>query len=337
MEKARLFFENYIGTSAIFFVELPQSGSNRRNYIAKSSDKTYVVTYNENLSENESFFYFSSLFSKLNLNTPKIFEISENRNLYIQEFLGSKTLSQIIEEEGLSSRVKILVKKTVQRLFELQIATQNKIDYSKTFEYEQYDEMPILHDLNYFKFMFVDILEIDYHKSTLLKEFRKLTEKIENLQPKSILIRDFQARNILVNDQDHVFFIDYQSAMEGPLMYDVISFLYQAKANFPDAFREEMIEFYYSLFEDENEIQQLKNSVMPIRLIRNLQVLGAYGFRGLIQRKEHFLKSISKGIENVAEIANNWSEMNNYPELKLIIEKVNSEKIQEKINLLIEQ
>ena len=67
-----------------------------------------------------------------------------------------------------------------------------------------------------------------------MKEFKKIVQKIENLAPKSLMIRDFQARNILVNDQDEVFFIDYQAAMEGPALYDVVSFLFQAKANFSE-------------------------------------------------------------------------------------------------------
>ena len=55
---------------------------------------------------------------------------------------------------------------------------------------------------------------------------------------------------VIINDVDKVSFIDYQSAMKGPLMYDVISFLFQAKANFTEQFKTEMLEFYIDLFED---------------------------------------------------------------------------------------
>ena len=43
----------------------------------------------------------------------------------------------------------------------------------------------------------------------------------------------------LVNDINEVFFIDYQAAMEGPALYDVVSFLFQAKANFSENFKNE--------------------------------------------------------------------------------------------------
>lgn len=139
------------------------------------------------------------------------------------------------------------------------------------------------------------------------------------------MIRDFQARNIMVDENNGVYFIDYQAAMEGPAMYDVVSFLYQAKANFPDEFKGEMLDFYISLFDGETERQSLRESVLPIRLLRNLQVLGAYGFRGLVQKKEHFIKSIDQGIKNLIQTSQSWDEMGNYPELRDLIQRLNTD------------
>lgn len=301
------------------FVELPASGSERRNFIFKANGQKYVLTENENVSENESFFYFSDVFSNLKLNTPKIFKISEDKKSYIQEYLGEKTLSQLISEKD--SNVEYLVEKTLFKLIDLQSKTQGKIDFSRTFEYRAYNHIPILHDLFYFKFMFVDVLEISYNKQKLIEEFHEIVQLIENISPKGLMLRDFQSRNIMVNNEE-VYFIDYQSAMQGPLMYDVISFLNQAKANFSEAFKAKMLESYIQLHQDINVQKQLRDSILPLRLMRNLQVLGAYGFRGLIQRKEHFIQSIPQGIENLQQTIQEWKEMERFTELKTIIEKL---------------
>lgn len=334
-ENVKLFFEEYIGGKSTDFFSLAQSGSARQNFVGTTSTGKFIITYNENLAENESFYYFSKIFSALKLNSPQIFKISEDRKLYVQEFLGENTLSEIIEKEGLSDRVKSLVKQTLTKLFELQTKTENQIDYSKTFEYENYDNLPITNDLFYFKSFIADVLEIPYHKASLLKEFKKITEILENTAPKGLMIRDFQARNIMVNNDDKVFFIDYQSSMKGPLMYDVISFLYQAKANFPEEFKEEMLAFYFSLWENTETKSELKQSLKPILLIRLMQVLGAYGFRGLIQRKSHFLKSLDQGIENLYQFSNNWEEMKDFPELKKLISELKSETFQNKIEVIL--
>ena len=330
-DNANRFFENHIGKKSTEFITLAQSGSARVNFLAITDTEQYIITYNENIPENESFLYYSKVFSALNLNTPAILAISEDRKMYIQEFLGKQTLSEVITEEHVSARVESLVKQTLEKLYTLQIKTQEKIDFSKTFEYESYDELPIIHDLYYFKNFVADVLELEYNKSTLLKEFKKIAALVENLEPKGIMIRDFQARNIMVNEKDEVSFIDYQSAMKGPLMYDVISFLFQAKADFPENFKNEMLNFYIQLFKDQGIQYQLKDSVKPIQMMRFLQVLGAYGFRGLIQRKQHFMASLEKGIQNITEFAASWEDMKNYPELNKVIEQFSSYKTQQKI------
>ena len=334
LSTAKTFFEEFIGSPAADFQVLQQSGSSRINFIGKSLNQDFIITYNENIRENEAFLYLSEEFSSLNLNTPKILAVNEEKTLYVQEFLGKNTLSEIISTEGHSERVKSLVKQTLEKLFILQQKTEGKIDFRRTFEYEAYDNLPITHDLYYFKNFMVNVLELPYHKSSLLKEFQTLTAKIENLSPKTIMLRDFQSRNILVNEENQVFFIDYQSAMLGPAVYDVVSFLFQAKANFPAEWKTEMLDFYFSLWDSETQ-PALKEALPYCQLIRFLQVLGAYGFRGLIQRKAHFLSSIGQGIKNLTDFSTNWQENAAFPELYSVIEKLNEPDTQKKINALI--
>ena len=334
LSTAKTFFEEFTGSPAADFQVLQQSGSSRVNSIGKSHNQEFIITYNENIRENEAFLYLSEEFSALKLNTPKILAVNEEKTLYVQEFLGKNTLSEIISAEGHSERVKSLVKQTLEKLFILQQKTEGKIDFHRTFEYEAYDNLPITHDLYYFKNFMVDVLELPYHKSSLLKEFQNLTTKIENLSLKTIMLRDFQSRNILVNEENDVFFIDYQSAMLGLAVYDVVSFLFQAKANFPAEWKTEMLDFYFNLWDSETQ-PALKEALPYCQLIRFLQVLGAYGFRGLIQRKAHFLSSIGQGIKNLTDFSKNWQENTAFPELYSVIEKLNEPDTQKKINALI--
>ena len=149
------------------------------------------------------------------------------------------------------------------------------------------------------------------------------------------MIRDFQSRNILVNENDEVFFIDYQSAMQGPATYDVISFLFQAKANFTKEFKAEMLDYYLSFWNDDDQ-KSLSQSFEWMKLMRFLQVLGAYGFRGLIQRKKHFMASLIQVIDNAYELTQSWDEIAlQFPELYFIILRLKSKEVQAKIETLI--
>lgn len=334
IQEIKDFFEKDLSIKIHDLKELAASGSARKNYIASTVDKKFIITYNENIRENEAFFYFTNVFHHLQLNTPEIFSISPDRKLYLQTFLGAQTLSEIISKEKCTERVRQLVTQTLDKLVVLQKSTHDKIDYTKTFEYQEYNEIPILHDLNYFKFMFVDILGIPYHKSTLLSEFNELADKIKNLEPRGLMIRDFQSRNIMVDENDNVHFIDYQSAMKGPLIYDVVSFLFQAKANFSTSFKQEMLDYYYAQF-SLGEKDLLQKSLPYLLFIRYLQVLGAYGFRGLVQRKSHFLESIQQGVDNLISFSENWEGMSHFPELKSVICNLKEIELNSKIKEII--
>jgi aminoglycoside/choline kinase family phosphotransferase len=122
------------------------------------------------------------------------------------------------------------------------------------------------------------------------------------------------------------YFIDFQGGRRGPTQYDVASFLWQAKANFSPALREQLIDAY--LDELEKVLSTLNSSTslnfqlstlnwkkaLPhFVLLRTLQVLGAYGYRGYFERKPHFLESIPLALKNLREVLEQLKE--EYPYL----------------------
>lgn len=316
------FLKEYFRGEKFQLIPLPQSGSDRQNFIVEAQHEKYILTFNPKIDENLYFFYLSESFHQLGINVPKIFKINDKQTLYLQEFLGAQTLSQLIDTEGHTPRIKELVRKTLIQLSNFQQITRGKIDFSHAYEFQQYDSLPIIHDLYYFKNFFADVLGIAYPKGRLLKEFQAIAEEIMQLQPQVVMLRDFQSRNIMVGPQDKISFIDYQGAMQGPATYDVVSFLYQARANFPLQWQEELLALYLQhnrmLYTDAT----FTKSLNYCKLIRFLQVLGAYGFRGLVQKKEHFLRSIPKAIKNISELASQWDEMQAYPHLSNIISQL---------------
>ena len=116
------------------------------------------------------------------------------------------------------------------------------------------------------------------------------------------MFRDFQSRNIIVKD-GNVGFIDYQGGMRGALQYDVASLLWQAKADLSEKWKNDLLEYYITVIDEllpspvqrEVFVSQYNGYVV----IRMLQVLGAYGFRGLFERKAHFLSSIPLALRNL--------------------------------------
>lgn len=310
--------------------KLPQSGSDRKYFRVFCPNKTYIATDNINVKENATFIAFTTHFRKLNLPVPFIYAISEDNETYIQEDLGEKCLLDILEEKGECDEVKALYKKSLKNLATLQIKGHQGFDYTKCITAHEFGKNAIMSDLLYFKYYFLDTLGQPYEKQQLLDEFEALSSFLTQTKYKYFMFRDFQSRNIIVNDNE-VYFIDYQGGMRGALQYDAASLLWQAKANLTDEWKKELVNYYIDeissmLSADVNRdifINQYKGYV----LIRLLQVLGAYGFRGLFERKAHFLTSIPLALSNLRWFVHNKNIGIELPELERVLAIICSDEI----------
>lgn len=314
--------------------KLPQAGSERHYFRIHTSNKTFIATYGANLKENESFIYFSKHFRKKQLATPEIFCINTEKNIYLQEDFGDTSLLNNLEEKGFTAEVYDLYKKSLQQLVLLQVKGHEGLDYKKCLTNTSFGKQAILADLLYFKYYFLDALRRPYDKQKLLDDFEALSNYLSHTEYKYFMFRDFQSRNIMVTPDDNVHFIDYQGGMKGAPQYDVASLLWQARANLPDDWKQFLLEGYMDAFEkviDEPiDRETFRSQYNGYVLIRLLQVLGAYGFRGLFERKAQFLTSIPLALQNLKWFVNNQNVGIAVPEFKKILEVcISDEVIQE--------
>ena len=314
--------------------KLPQAGSERHYYRIHTVDKTFIATYGANLKENESFIYFSKHFKKKGLSIPEIFCINADKNIYIQEDFGDESLLNKLEEKGFTTEVYNLYKKSLQQLVQLQVKGHEGLDYKKCLTNSAFGKQAIMADLLYFKYYFLDALRQPYDKQKLIDDFEALSNYLSHTEYKYFMFRDFQSRNIMVTPDGEVHFIDYQGGMKGAPQYDVASLLWQAKANLPDDWKQHLLEDYMNAFENvvEEPIDKdiFRSQYNGYVLIRLLQVLGAYGFRGLFERKAHFLTSIPLALQNLKWFVQNQSLGIAVPEFKKVLELcISDEVIQE--------
>ena len=295
-------FATFDQATIINIDKLPKSGGDRVYFRIETEQRNYIATYNLNLKENNTFLYFSNHFKSIGAPVPHILAISEDGSIYIQEDLGTACLLDILEENGYTENTKSLYKKTLKALAHLQIKGNDGLDYDECITSKEFGKQAILSDLLYFKYYFLDTLKIPYDKEKLGDDFEALSSYLNHADYKFFMFRDFQSRNVMIKNEQP-FFIDYQGGMKGALQYDVASLLWQAKADLSDEWKHELLQYYVDCIEAEmsTEVDRTRfvSQFNGYVLIRLLQVLGAYGFRGLFERQAHFLTSIPLALKNL--------------------------------------
>jgi len=324
IESISSLYKKWKGTDPGSIDLLPQSGSERRYFRLHDNKGSVIGTYGANIKENETFIYFSDHFKKKQLAVPQILAISEDKQFYLQEDFGDVSLLNHLESKGFTDEVYELFKKSLEALAQLQVKGDEGLNYNKCLTNKEFGKQAIMADLLYFKYYFLDALRKPYDKQKLIDDFEALSNYLTHTEYKYFMFRDFQSRNIMVTEDNNVHFIDYQGGMKGAPQYDVASMLWQARANLPDKWKYDLLEDYIDAFENtigesvnRNIFQSQYNGYVLIRL---LQVLGAYGFRGLFERKAQFLTSIPLALRNLKEFFDHQRLGISVPEFRKVLD-----------------
>ncbi|MBY0346941.1 MAG: phosphotransferase [Hydrotalea flava] len=294
--------QQYAGMVPERIEKLPPSGSNRNYYRVHLPKQSLVATYNLNTKENQTFQRFSAHFRQANLPVPAVLAMNAEHTLYLQNDLGNTSLLNVLEADGPTPAVYALFQKSLAMLAQLQINGHRHFPYEACLTAKEFGKQAILSDLLYFKYYFLDTLQLSYDKQALMDDFEALGSYLTKTEHHYFMVRDFQSRNIMVLE-GAVYCIDFQGGMKGALQYDVASLLWQARANLSEDWKHRLLEYYMDCV-DRLLPKPLHRTVFEGQyngyvLIRLLQVLGAYGFRGLFERKAHFLASIPLALQNL--------------------------------------
>ncbi|MFN5333869.1 MAG: phosphotransferase [Bacteroidota bacterium] len=323
-------YTEVFGKSSVSIEKIPQSGSDRSYFKVKGDGENCVATVGNNIKENQAFIHFARHFINAGAPVPKVLAVSEDCSVYLQQDFGDISLLQVLESEGYTDHVYMLFKRSLQALAHLQVQGHKQLNYEWCITSKEFGKQAIMADLLYFKYYFLDTLQIPYDKEKLIDDFEVLSIYLARADHRYFMYRDFQSRNILIQDEE-VRFIDFQGGMKGAVQYDVASLLWQAKANLPAEWKQHLLDYYVEELE-----KQLEENVDRTRfigqyygyvLLRLLQVLGAYGFRGLFERKAHFLTSIPLALRNVRSFLQQHHVGISVPEFERLLNIVVAEEI----------
>ena len=307
---------------------LAQSGSHRKYYrIAIADGSTVIGAFNDDVAENIAFFTYTRFFTEKHFNVPQLLAVAEDNRHYIESDLGSTTLFDFLNAhrtDGIpSDEVVAYYDKVARALPALQLSGKQGLDFSVAYPRAAFDRQSMQWDLNYFKYYFLKLVNVTFNEQLLEDDYNRLMDYLLSADSDYFLYRDFQARNIMVHDND-VYFIDYQGGRKGALQYDVASLLYNAKADLSPAFREHILNVYLEALSQHIEVDRdsFLSYFQGFVLIRILQAMGAYGYRGYFERKAQFLQSIPFAVRNLDNLLEHLNIPIELPELTRVLHEI---------------
>jgi len=282
-----------------------QLGGSGRQIIRLSNEKHTAIGIVYGVrEENVAFLDFSKHFRKHGLPVPEIYGEDLDHGVYLEEDLGNTTLYEFLSKNRKAATIAAPVveayRKVVAILPRFQVEAGRDVNYEACYPIGSFDRQSVAWDLNYFKYYFLRLAGVPFNEQALEDDFGRLTDFLMSADRHYFLYRDFQSRNIVLRD-GQPFFVDYQGGRKGALQYDIASLLFDAKADLPPELRQELLDHYLDALGDYIKVdhEAFMKHYYAYVYVRILQALGAYGFRGFYERKQHFLQSVPFAMKNL--------------------------------------
>ena len=322
MEQLKALFEQWAGEPCTQCLALGANGSSRRYYRIVGDTHRCIGAIASDIRENEAFFAYSRHFHASGIRVPELYVVHPDRVRYLQQDLGDQTLYGLLHEKkqkggGFDAEMMAFYRQALADLHDIQLAGRD-IDFSIAYPRPAFDARSILWDLNYFKYNFLKLKHVPFDENLLEDDFVHLAETLLSADTNYFLYRDFNPRNIMIVGSGQcvvdsscthqlptthyplptLYYIDYQGGRRGAAQYDVASLLFSAKSDLPNAIRNELLQHYVALHRDPHFMDHFWHYV----LLRILQTLGAYGYRGIFERKSYFIESIPLALNNLRNL-----------------------------------
>ena len=320
-------YRDFTGEDYIDIMSMPRSGSERKYFRFTGSGRNIIGAFNPVKEENEAFIGFTRHFRSLNLPVPEIYSYFPDDNCYFIQDLGDTNLFTWLERkkqtDGFDEEVMNFYRQSMEMLVRFQTDATEGLDLSLCYPHKSFDRQSMIWDLNYFKYMFLKLIAAPFNEKRLEKDFNVLVDFLLEAGQGYFLYRDFQSANIMVLD-NKPWFIDYQGGRMGAPQYDPASLLYDPKAHVPQEAREMLIEHYIKLFcKSTSTGESVFRRYYPgFVLVRVLQALGAFGYRGLYEQKPGFVDSIIPGVRILNKLIDSGQFNLKLPELSGILHDI---------------
>lgn len=323
--------QEYAGQALPAPVLLKGDGSDRQIYRFQQGHASWIGVTNAHVAENQAFFFLSNHLAQCGIPVPQLYLSNGQQTCYLLEDLGAHTLADTVRHWQTlpESQPAVLnaYSQVLHWLPKIQFVGHRGLDYSFCFREANLNGAVFQADLDYFKNAFWHLFAESYPvENQVWNELQALAKQLERVERAGLVLRDFQARNIMWREGAPCF-IDYQMGCRGAIHYDLASLLYASAAGLDETLRRSLIEIYLQELQPWLPMTQgdFLQDFYPFVLIRRLRSLGTYGFLAAQKGKRHFLEAIPRTIHEIHDLLESQPALQSFAHLKALFHRWKSD------------
>ena len=309
MQKIKEFLQ---GTAYEHFdIQIASSDASFRRYFRLNHEDETLVIMDSSLEKSslQPFIEVTNLIQSVNLHAPKIIHEDTQKGFLILEDLGAKDLLDTLNQDNFKS----LYKKCID-----EIITMQEIDATAL---PLYDEAFLKTEMNLMPEWFLKQYlgqELDASELKTIENTLDFISKEVLSHPQEVFVhRDFHSRNIM--NCEPLGIIDYQDAMNGSIVYDLVSLLKDLYIQFDSKEMNELALYFKEKKGLEVSDEEFLKWFDFMGLQRHLKVLGIFARLYLRDGKDGYLKDLPLTLEYVLEVCKKYPQLD---ELYKLLNKV---------------
>lgn len=250
---------------------LAGDASTRRYYrLRKAGQSAVLMDASQSLGSVAPFLHIAQHLAQLGFSAPGIFAWDEKKGFMLLEDFGDATFVRLLEGNGheqeklyaLATDVLIALHKSPQAIPE---------------RLREYDPPQMLSDVDLFLEWRTPAIS-DKGKAEFAEIWRTVLPLAHQV-PGSLLLRDYHAANLMLLGERQGIrqagLLDFQDAYQGPVTYDLMSLLEDARRDVPEGLREEMMARYLAQF-PEIDRSVYRTSMAILAALRHMRVLAIF-------------------------------------------------------------
>lgn len=296
-------------------------GSERRYFRVRGNGSTAVLMEcRPDDPDYERHLVYTEFFAAHTVPVPRLISFDSKTKRALFEDLGDTSLYSYMNLPLSTGIIEDIYCKVLDILVKLHVHATEHVSGCPMLSSRLFDYDYLRWETQYFIERFVIGLKKHEVKDlqSVEREFHLLAQEVDGF-PKAVIHRDFQCQNIMIKDGIPRV-IDYQGARMAPPAYDIASILWDPYHRLDDPLRERLLDYYLSkikLYSKEFSEKTFLASLLPCRLQRHMQALGAYGFLSVERGKRYFLKHVPEALRLLKDEAE--SAKSKYPALYQLI------------------